>query len=127
MLGPKYLQGCMVAFILLTMLSLGLEGTFFGDYENNLINELTKWTLGTFSWFAIPLVFASLLYHLPDLLSWDYSFFTSLGAAGAIIRLLLGAFVSFGVVWGFMTLLLPVGVQVMGQLGGGLLGIFRRF
>ena len=126
-LGPKYLQGCIVAFILLSLLGLILEGTYFRSEENNLISELTKWTLGSFSWWAIPVVFASVLWNLPDLLSFDYSFFTSLGPAGALIRLVLGASISFAIIWAFMSMLLPVGINALASVAGGAISLFRRF
>lgn len=125
-LGPKYLQGCIFAFILLSLLGLILEGTYFTSYENNLINELTKWTMGSFSWFSVPITFASVLWNLPDLLSFDYSFFTALGPAGALIRLLLGATISFAIIWAFMSMMLPILGNIVAQLAGGLTSLFRR-
>jgi len=115
----------MFAFIACSILALLFEGSFLGSYENNLINELTKWSVGQSSWLSGPIIFASVLVNLPDLLSWDYSFFTSMGAGGGIIRLFLGVIISFGVIWGFLTILLPVLVNILAQLARGVISIFR--
>lgn len=125
MLGPKYMQGCMAAFVLLSIVGLIFEGAYLGAEESNLINDLTKWTVGQASWLSGPIVFASVLVNLPSLLAWDYAFFTSLGSAGTIMRLILGASISFGVIWGFLTILLPVLVNVLVQLARGVISIFR--
>ena len=127
MLGAKYMQGCIFAFIILTILSLLLEGSYLGSEQNNLLNELTSWTVGMASWWTVPIVFGSILWNLPDLISWDYSFFTAMGAGGAIIRLILGATVSFGILWGLLTLLLPVAWQALTSLGRGAIGLLGGF
>ena len=127
MLGAKYMQGCVFAFIILTILSLLLEGSYLGSEQYNLLKELTRWTVGMSSWWTVPIVFGSILWNLPDLISWDYSFFTAMGAGGAIIRLILGVVVSFGILWGLMTLLLPVAWQALTSLGRGAIGLLGGF
>ena len=125
MLGSKYMQGCIFAFLILTLLSLILEGAFFGEAEDNLLNDITSWTIGMSSWWSMPIVFVSVLESLPKLLSWNYSFFTAMGTGGAIIRLILGVTISFGIIWGFLALLLPVVLNAMINVGRGIIGLLR--
>lgn len=127
MFGPKYIQGCLVAFVLLSILSGIFDGVYLGSSDYGTIRTLTWWSDQSFGIFTVPLVMGSFLAALPQMLTWDYSFFHSLGAAGALIRLVLFAMVSVGFVWGFFTVLLPAGLQVLGSLARGLGGIFTRF
>lgn len=127
MFGPKYIQGCMVAFVLLTILSGLFDGIYLGSTDYGTIQTLTWWTEQSFGIFTVPLVMGSFIAALPQMLTWDYSFFHSLGAVGALFRLILFAIVSVGFVWGFFTVLLPVGLQLLASLARGIVGIFTRF
>jgi len=111
--GPKYIQGCMFAFFICTMLSCIIDGAFLGSTDYGVMATLTNWTTKGFSMWSVPIVFGSFLLALPDMLAWDYSFFHSLGSAGAIMRLLLFVTISIGFVWGFFTIALVPVIQFM--------------
>lgn len=111
--GPGYIQRCMFAFVICTILSLLLEGAWLGSTDYGTMHTLTWFTSqsvkGVFGIpLAIPLGAVGFLASLPQMLVWDYSFFNSLGAFGALIRVVLSVTISIGFVWGFMTMLWPI-------------------
>jgi hypothetical protein len=65
------------------------------------------------------------MYHLPQIVSFDYSFLNSLGFAGALIRLICGGVLAFGIIWGFLITMIPIAYQAAVNLGRGLISLFR--
>ena len=126
-LGSKYLQGCMFAFVVLTILSLTFEGLWMSSSEYSVFGQLASFSAEGFGGWAVVMVPLSFLRALPSMLSWDYAFFTSLGAAGMIIRILLMLTITVGFVWGFLMVLLPIAASVAASLIRGITGIFSRF
>lgn len=121
----KYMQGCLVAFVLISLICLPMEGAFLGDNENSLFSSITQWTTKGTGWFVIPLFGIGLLTHLPQLISGDYPVFASLGVAGYIIRLLIWGPIAYGLVWGFFTVLFPIIASAMASLAKGVLAWIR--
>jgi len=121
----RYMQGCFVAFILISLICLPLEGAFLGASESSLLSEMTQWTTRGTSWMALPIFGASLLWHLPQLISGDYPIFASLGVFGYIVRLVIWGPIAYGLVWGFFTVLYPIIASAMANLAKGLLGWIR--
>jgi hypothetical protein len=121
----KYMQGCFVAFILISLICLPLEGAFLGSSENTLLTEMTQWTTRGTGWFALPMFGIGLLVHLPQLISGDYPIFTSLGIFGIIVRLIIWGPIAYGLVWGFFTVLYPIIASAMANLARGLLSWIR--
>ena len=117
----------MFAFIVLTILSGVFDGVYLGSTDYGVIEDLTWWTDKSFSFITIPLVMGSFIKAIPGMITWDYSFFQSLGAFGSIVRVLLFATISIGFVWGFFAVLLPVGIQIVASMIRGLVGLFRGF
>ena len=126
MFGPKYIQGCIFAFVILTLLSGIFDGVYLGSADYGVIKTLTWWSSQSFGIFTVPLVLGSFVAALPQMLTWDYSFFASLGSAGSIIRLLLFAIVSIGFVWGFFSIMLPAAMQIFGSMIRGITGLIGR-
>lgn len=123
--GQTFARGCFFIMILATLLSFLLEGAFFSGADNNLVQDITRWTAGTFSWWSIPVVLASVMYHLPQIVSFDYSFLHSLGFFGAMVRLICGGTLAFGIIWGFLVTMIPIAYQMAANLGRGLISLFR--
>jgi len=123
----RYMQGCLVAFILFSILGFLFEGAFLGSGEGTLINDITKWSTQGWGGFAIPITLASAFAHIPQLISGDFAFFHSLGVAGALLRLIIYAPIAYGLIWGFMLVLLPIIVNGLISIGKGILSIARGF
>jgi len=124
----RYMQGCLVAFILLSILGSLCEGAFFGIHgEGTLINDITKWSTQSWGGFAIPLTLASAFAHIPELISGDFAFFKSLGVAGALLRLVIYAPIAYGLIWGFMLVALPIIINALISIGKGILSLARGF
>lgn len=126
MMGPKQLQGWMLAFVLLTLVSLTLEGLWLGSREESILYWLTQYETKNYTWFSFPLFFGGFFIHgLPAMLTWDYSFFHALGSAGSIMRLILSCVVSIGFVWAIAALMLPIIGNMISKVAGGLASLFR--
>lgn len=121
----KYMQGCFVAFLLVSLVCLPLEGAFLRGSEDTLLHEITQWSTRGTGWLAIPLFGIGLLAHLPQLVSGDYPVFASLGIFGIIIRLLIWGPIAYGLVWGFFTVLYPIIASFIASLAKGLLSWIR--
>src|SRR4030042_711623 len=121
----RYMQGCFVAFILISLVCLPLQGAFLGTSESTLLTEITQWTTRGTSWFALPMFGVSLLVHLPQLISGDYPIFDSLGVFGYIVRLVIWGPIAYGLVWGFFTVLYPIIASAIANLAKGLLSWIR--
>lgn len=128
MFGPGFIQRVMFTFVLCTMLSLLLDGLWLGATDYGTLKSLTWFTSYGYSSYLIPFIaFGSFLLALPHMLVWDYSFFTSLGAFGGIMRVFLSVTLSVGFVWGFATMLWPLIAQVFVAVVRGISGAIGRF
>jgi len=126
--GPGYIQRVMFAFVVCTLLGLLVDGLWLGATDYGTLKTLTWFEGKTFGDWAFPFVaLVGFLAALPQMLVWDYSFFHSLGAAGALIRLFLSAILSIGFVWGFATMLWPIIAQVFVAIVRGVTSLFSRF
>lgn len=123
-LGPKYIQGCMFAFVACTILSLLFDGAYLGNTDYGVMSTLTEWTTKGASWWRVPIVLGSFILALPDMLAWDYGFFHSLGAAGGLMRLFLFLVISVGFCWGFFTVLVPIAYNFMVNIARGIISRF---
>lgn len=121
----KYMQGCLVAFILISIVCLPMEGAFLGSNESTLFDSITQWTTKGTGWFVIPLFGIGILTHLPQLISGDYPVFYSLGVAGYLIRLVIWGPIAYGLVWGFFSVLFPIIASAMASLAKGVLSWIR--
>jgi len=118
----------MFAFVVCTLLGLLVDGLWLGATDYGTLKTLTWFEGKTFGDWAFPFVaLVGFLAALPQMLVWDYSFFHSLGAAGALIRLFLSAILSIGFVWGFATMLWPIIAQVFVAIVRGVTSLFSRF
>jgi hypothetical protein len=118
----RYMQGCLVAFILFSILGLMCEGAFLGDSESTLIHDITKWNTQGGRGFIIPMTIASAIAHIPQLVSGDFAFFDTLGVAGALLRLIIYAPIAYGLIWGFMLVLLPIIANFVANSINGIIG-----
>lgn len=126
--GPGYIQRIMFAFVILTILSLLFDGLWLGATDYGTLKTMTWFKGYGFSGWLFPIVaIAGFIAALPQMLMWDYSFFTSLGAAGGLIRLVLSVTISVGFAWGFATFLWPIIAQVFVAVVRGVTGLFSRF
>lgn len=123
--GPRYVQGCMFAFFVCTLLSCLYEGAFLGQTDYGVLGTLTQWTTQGFSFWRIPIVLGSFVLALPYMLAWDYGFFASLGAFGMLCRLFMFVLVSIGFVWGFFTILMPIALNFVINIARGLISVLR--
>ncbi|MBV6341215.1 hypothetical protein [Candidatus Magnetobacterium casense] len=124
--GPGYIQRCMFAFVLLTILSLILEGAWLGNTDYGTMRTLTHFSsYGPGIW-AFPMMAVGFLMAIPQMLVWDYSWFASIGAIGGVFRLLLSVVISIGFVWGFATMIWPIVAQLGAAIARGLLGLLSR-
>ena len=111
----------MFAFVTCTILSLLFDGLYLGTTDYGVMATLTGWTTQGFSVWRVPLVIGAFILALPDMLAWDYSFFQSIGAAGAMIRLILFMTISVGFAWGFFTVLLPIAYNFIVMIARGII------
>jgi len=124
--GPGYIQRCMFAFVICTILALIIDGAWIGATDYGTIGTLTYFKqYGTGMW-VIPMTAIGFLAALPQMLLWDYSFFHSLGAVGGVFRFILAAVISIGFVWGFVTMLWPIIAQIAVAIARGVVGLLGR-
>ena len=126
--SPGYVQRTMFAFVVLTILSLTLDGLWLGATDYGTLQTMTWFkSYEIFGW-AIPFAaLAGFIASLPQMLLFDYSWLHSLGAFGGLLRLILSVIVSTGFVWGFVTMLWPIIAQVAVALARGAVGLLGRF
>lgn len=127
MFGPKYVQGCLFAFTLLTIISAVFDGAYLGNDDYGVIQTLTQWTTRDFSLFTVPMVLGSFILSLPQLLTWDYAFLHSLGPIGMLLRFVLSVTISIGFVWGFFSVLFPIMANFVLAILRGITGLVSRF
>ena len=117
----------MFAFVVLTIMSLTLDGLWLGATDYGTLQTMTWFTKYEIFGWGIPMAAAGFLSSIPQMLIFDYSWLHSLGPAGMIIRLILSVTVSVGFVWGFITMLWPIIAQVAVALARGAVGLLGRF
>jgi len=124
--GAKYVQGCMVAFFMGTVLSCLVDGMWLSSTSYGVMETLTSWSTRGFDIWRIPVVLGSFLVALPSMLAWDYSWLHGLGAFGAFLRLFFVVFISIGFVWGFFIYLYPIIANGIISLARGVIGLLSR-
>ena len=124
--GPGYIQRCMFAFITLTILSCIVDGAWIGAGDYGVIKTLTFFE-GYGPIWKFPLIAAGFMVALPQMVSFDYSFFNSLGSFGMICRLVLFGTIGIGFVWGFATMLWPIIANFTVNVVRGIGGVLGKF
>jgi len=130
--GPGFMQRIIFAFVVLQLLSLVFDGLWLGATDMGVLKTMTYFESKELFGWALPLAYlAGFIASLPQMLVWDYAWFTSLGNFGSMLRLILASITLFGFVWGFVTMLWPIIAQlilavVRGASGliGGIAGRF---
>ena len=125
-MGAKMMMGFMLSFVLLTIMSLIVEGAWMGETENNTVRWLTTFTTAGVSLTTIPIFLKDFfIYGIPSMVSWDYSFLDS--SWGSLLRWILFCTISLGFVWTIIQLLYPILAASFNAIGGALTGLVRRF
>ncbi len=123
MMGPKLMMAFMFCFVILTIFSLILEGTWLGSEEDSIVLALTGYTTKSISWYQFPLVGVGFLTTgMPTILSWDYSFLDNL----AVVRWIFFCIFTVGFVWALLQIVLPIMANLVSSFVGGIAGIIRR-
>ncbi len=116
-MGPKLLMFLVFVFTAGTLVSLTLEGGFFGSNEVSVMNELIGYnsiSISGMGFFAIPKMAIGFLTHgLPKTITWDYSF---LQGDWVLFKWIMLYPISAGIVWGLTSMFIQT-VQ----------GVFSRF
>jgi hypothetical protein len=99
-------------FLGMTLINRILEGAFTSGVDTAIINNILVFReMSVFGWFSIPIPnFSFITSGLPQLLTWDYSFF---GGNAALIEYLLYSITAF---IAFVLLMAIIGV-VAGRIG----------
>ena len=101
---------CYFVFIVGTLLSLAVCGSWLGTEEVDTVKYLTGYTsleLSAAGAWSIPKQFAGFFTHgLPSMLTWNYPFLDS--GFGAIFKWVFLYPISIGVVWGLVEVFTPV-------------------
>ena len=105
---PKFISYLAFIWVICTLMCLIIQGTFFGDIEVNIINQLTGYnTLELGGLWGIPrLGIGFLTTGFPKLIMWDYSFLS--GGGYSIIKVIMIAVFSTAAVWGLISLFISV-------------------
>ena len=114
---PKLIMFCVFIFVVGTLLSLIIEGGYFGSQEVGIMNQLTGYTTlqiaGTGIWTVPKLVVGFFTHGLPKLIMWDYGF---LEGEAAIFKWIVLYPISAGVVWGIALVFIPAVQGIFGRL-----------
>ena len=111
----RWPMGLMVLHILATLICCVGESIFTDEPLIELINELTGFTyLSSQGIIGLPMMGAAFFMHLPQTLSFDYSFFE--GGLGAHVLRLLFMATSFGFIWGFLQVFVPAAQGLLSKL-----------
>lgn len=107
---PKLIMFCYFAFMVGTLLCLTIEGSWLGDEEVGLVNQLTGYTTlevqGAGVW-SIPKQIGGFFTHgIPKLITWNYSYFDN--SYAALFKWTILYAISAGVVWGVIQVFIPV-------------------
>lgn len=108
-MSSKMMMGIFFIFICGQILCLICEGAWLGDSDMQVINELIGFDITTLDG-ANPLEMVSagwgfFTHGIPNMLSWDYSFFYG---TFALVKIILLFPLSVGVVWGLISLFAPL-------------------
>jgi len=117
MMGPKLMMFFIFCFVVLTPISLMLEGDWLGSTEQTLQEQLTGMHVEQMSWFSLPVVGGLFWHGIPKLLTWDYSFW--IGGL-QMVRWILALVFSGGFIWAIIQLIYPLLANLFGSLLGGL-------
>lgn len=129
MIGAKHLMGFAFIFILLTTLSLIMDGDWFGQgatagFESTM-QQLTGFTTLSTSWYSIPLVMWGFLTEgVPTIVQWDYGFLTD-STWGQYLRMLLFSVTMIAIVYSFVIFIMPTLISAVSRIAGGLAGALR--
>lgn len=119
MLTTKQIMFIGFVFFIGTLCCLIIEGTYFGEAEMGVLNALTGYNVievsGAGIWAIPKLGWGFMIHGLPKLIMWDYSFFQG---GYAIIRILLMATLSLGVVWGVTMAFIGVAQGILSRFTG---------
>ncbi len=100
-MGPKLTIFLMFSFMLCTIVSMTLEGAWYGSDDVDIMNELTGYSViqlsGAGFWTVAKMGVGFLTIGLPKALIWDYSF---LQGDWALLRWMLIGTLSVGFIWG---------------------------
>jgi len=115
-MGPKLTMFLMFVFFWGTLLSLMIEGEWYGASEIDIVDSLTGYNIAGLQdtgFMAIPKLGWGFFTHgLPKLLLWDYAFLTG---SLSLIRWFMVCIFSTGIVW-----------AVASTFIGAIQGLFRR-
>lgn len=114
---PKLIMFCYFIFILGTLFSLMIEGTWLGSEEVTFVNQMTGLTSleiqGAGIWQVPKQIGGFITNGLPKLITWNYSYLDD-GYAALFKWVFLYA-ISAGVVWGVVLVFIPI---VQGLISG---------
>ena len=106
----RLLMFCYFVFIVGQILSLALCGSWLGDSEVSIVQQLTGYSvieLESAGGWAIPKQLAGFFVTgIPSMLSWNYPFLND--GFGAIFKWVFLYPISIGVVWGMVEVFAPV-------------------
>jgi len=118
-MNPKLLMFVSFVFLLGTLCCLVIEGSYFGEAEIGIVNELTGYNIiqvsGAGVWSIAKMGWGFLTHGVPKMIMWDYNFFQG---AYIIIRIFLIMTLSVGVVWGITQALIPVAQGILARFIG---------
>jgi len=107
------------AFFIGTLSCLIIEGAYFGAADLDILNALTGYNIiqvsGAGVWSIPKLGWGFMIHGLPKLIFWDFSFFQG---GWLIIRLLLIATLSVGLVWGVTMAFVGFGQGLLSRFMG---------
>lgn len=105
-MSPRWIAGLSFLFILGTIISVAIEGAFFGQGDIDVLNEMLGFSaFEAGGLMAIPKIGIGFITHgLPKMLLWDYAF---LDGHFVILRILLMS-LSIAIVWGIVQVFLTV-------------------
>jgi len=112
-MSVRWVAGLSFVWVLCTLVSLIMEGAWYGSEELSILNSLTGYSVVEAGGiFAIPKMAIGFLTHgLPKLMSWNYAFFTG---RFTVLRWVMVCF-SVAVVWGLIQVFLPTLQGIMGR------------
>jgi len=115
-MSVRWLMGAGFMYIMCQMVCLIIESAYIGQTEIDIINDLTALDIiDSAGILALPLLIVHFFSSLPQILSWDYSFFTG---GYAIIRVIMMCF-TIGITWGV--------IQTFGPSLYGLVSSLMKF
>ncbi len=104
-MSVRWVGGLTFVWVLCTLISLIIDGAWYGAGELSIMNSLTGYSVVDIGGItAIPKMAIGFLTHgLPKLISWNYAFFTG---RFTVLRWVM-ACLSGAVIWGLIQVFLP--------------------